>query len=633
MFKKLLIANRGEIAFRVIRTARLMGIATVAVYSEADAQALHVEAADEACLIGPAAARDSYLDIGRIVAAARQAGADAVHPGYGFLAENADFAEACTKAGLVFVGPSAAAIRAMGSKSEAKRLMELAGVPVVPGYHGKDQDPARFFDEARRIGFPVLIKPSVGGGGKGMHAVERQDDFAAALAAARREAASSFGDDRILIEKYLLEPRHIEVQVFGDRFGNLVHLFERDCSIQRRHQKVIEEAPAINLGEDMRRAMHEAAIAASRAVQYVNAGTIEFIVEGGDFYFMEMNTRLQVEHPVTEMITGLDLVEWQLRVAAGEALPLRQEDIAARGHAIEARLYAEDPERDFLPATGRIVSLWMPDVAPDLRIETGVRKGDRITPFYDPMIAKLVAWGDDRAAAIRRLGQALSEYRIAGVATNRDFLLRLVRLTDFAEGAVDTGFIGQHRDALARPSMPQWVPAVASQFLIMAERGRMRRGGDPHSPWSLGDGWRLDDQVPREFHWRDDTEVRVIRGDPLSAATWGDDVEVVRDCNRFTIIDGDGTWQIDLVDPLAERDDEAATAGRLSAPMPGKVIEVLVAAGAKVKRGQPILILEAMKMEHTIAAPSDGTIDAVHYGAGDLVAEGADLVDFTAAED
>ncbi|HEY5211346.1 MAG TPA: acetyl-CoA carboxylase biotin carboxylase subunit [Stellaceae bacterium] len=631
MFQKLLIANRGEIACRVIRTARRMGIATVAVYSDADADALHVRDADEAVRIGPAAPRDSYLNGAAIIDAARQMGARAVHPGYGFLAENADFAAAVATAGLVFVGPSADAIRAMGSKAAAKQLMELAGVPVVPGYHGDDQHPERLADAARQIGYPVLIKAWAGGGGKGMRVVERPGELAAALAGAQREALSAFGDDRVLIEKYLERPRHIEVQVFGDRFNNVVHLHERDCSVQRRHQKVIEEAPAFALDPSMRRALHEAAVTAARAVRYVNAGTIEFIVEGTDFYFMEMNTRLQVEHPVTEMITGLDLVEWQLRVAAGEALPLEQDQITARGHAVEARVYAEDPERDFLPATGTLVRLRAPPPAPDLRIETGVREGDRVTPFYDPMIAKLVAWGADRAAAIHRLADGLSQYRIAGVTTNRDFLLRLTRQPDFIDGAVDTGFIPRHRIALAAPAAPEAAYLAASRALIADEKPAA--SGDPHSPWAMRDGWRLDGPVAREIGWREGDGERVvsIRDGDIAMPRVADEIDVVRIGSRFTVIDGNGSWQLDYVDPWADRADVAAAGGRLTAPMPGKIVQVLARSGETVKRGQPILILEAMKMEHTIAAPADGIVDAINYAVGELVDEGAVLIGFTPA--
>ncbi len=570
---------------------------------------------------------NSYLNMAAIIEAACGTGADSVHPGYGFLSENADFADACAKVGLVFVGPLPDAMRAMGSKAAAKALMEKAGVPVVPGYHGDDQSADTLTNAANKIGYPVLIKAWAGGGGKGMRVVEKAGDLAAALAGAKREALSAFGDDRVLIEKYLERPRHIEVQVFGDRAGNVVHLFERDCSVQRRHQKVIEEAPAPDLDPAMRRALHQAAVAAAHAVNYANAGTIEFIAAGRDFYFMEMNTRLQVEHPVTEMITGLDLVEWQLRVAAGEALPLRQDQIVARGHAVEARLYAEDPERDFLPQSGTLTMLRAPDAAPDLRIETGVRQGDAVSPYYDPMIAKLVAWGEDRTAAIARLAGGLSAYRIAGVTTNRDFLRRLARHPDFTRGAVETGFIARHRASLAAPPAPDAAFAAASRGLMDDETPRPK--ADRFSPWAARDGWRLGGHVSRELRWREgDREVVHV---PASAGTV-ENFDVVRIGNRFTVIGDDGSWQLDYVDPLLEPDTAAVAGGRLTAPMPGKIVQVLAKAGETVKRGQAILILEAMKMEHTIAAPADGTIDAINYAAGDLVEEGAALIAFTAAE-
>jgi 3-methylcrotonyl-CoA carboxylase alpha subunit len=648
MFRKLLIANRGEIACRIIRTARRMDVATVAVYSDADAGALHVQKADEAVRIGPAPARESYLDIAAIIDAARKGGAEAVHPGYGFLAENADLASACIEAGLVFVGPSPEAIRAMGSKAAAKALMQKAGVPVVPGYHGDDQRPETLRKEAAKIGYPVLIKAWAGGGGKGMRVVEKPGDLAAALAGAKREAASAFGDDRVLVEKYLDRPRHIEVQVFGDEVGDIVHLFERDCSVQRRHQKVIEEAPAPGLDPTLRLALHDAAIAAARAVDYVNAGTVEFIVADGAGYFMEMNTRLQVEHPVTEMITGIDMVEWQLRIAAGELLPLRQENITARGHAVEARVYAEDPDRNFLPQTGVLTLLREPDATSDLRVETGVRQGDAITPYYDPMIAKLAAWSEDRDRAIAHLTHGLSRYRVAGVTTNRDFLLRLARHPDFTAGAVDTGFITRHAAALAASPAPDAGIAAASRALIESEPPRP--SADRHSPWSLRDGWRLDGHAMREIRWRAGARERLYslsapvgergRGEgaavppphPASPLPRDSRIDVVRNGNRFTIIDDSGSWHLDLVDPLAARDDTEVTGGRLTAPMPGKIVQVLTAAGTSVKRGQPILILEAMKMEHTIAAPADGTVAAIHYAVGDLVEEGAALIAFTPAE-
>src|SRR5580658_9140378 len=452
MFAKILIANRGEIACRVIRTAKRMGIATVAVYSEADAGALHVAMTDEARLIGPPPARQSYLDGAAIIAAARDSGAEAVHPGYGFLSENAEFAEACAAAGLVFIGPPPAAMRAMGSKAAAKALMQQHGVPVVPGYHGDDQDPARLLAEAEAIGFPVLIKASGGGGGRGMRIVEETGAFARALDGAKREALGAFGDERVLIEKYLANPRHIEVQVFADTHGNIVHLHERDCSIQRRYQKVVEEAPAPGLKPKMRQAMGDAAVAAAKACGYVGAGTVEFIVEKDRFYFMEMNTRLQVEHPVTEAVTNTDLVEWQLRVAAGEKFTRRQEDIALSGHAIEVRLYAENPERGFLPATGTLHRLRLP--TGHARVETGVREGDPVTPFYDPMIAKIIAWGPDRAAARARLARALAETAVLGVTTNLGFLARIVGDADFAAAKLDTGFIERRRAALLPPASP-----------------------------------------------------------------------------------------------------------------------------------------------------------------------------------
>ncbi len=449
MFSRILIANRGEIACRVIRTARRMGIDTVAIYSEADEGAMHVAMADEARLIGPAPPRESYLNIDRVVAAARDSGAEAMHPGYGFLSENAEFAEACAAAGIVFIGPSPDAIRAMGSKAAAKALMEAHGVPVVPGYHGADQDDSLLLAEAEGIGFPVIIKASAGGGGRGMRVVADAGEFARALDGARREAKGAFGDDTMLIERYLERPRHIEVQIFGDSHGNIVHLFERDCSIQRRHQKIVEEAPAPGLTQERRLYIGEAAVAAARAVDYVGAGTVEFIAEDGAerFYFMEMNTRLQVEHPVTEAVTGLDLVEWQFRIAAGERLPLRQEEIALSGHAIEVRLYAENPARGFLPATGTLHRLHWPQ-GEAIRVDTGVRPGDTVTPFYDPMIAKIIAHGSDRATARARLARALADTALLGVATNLGFLARIVADADFAAGAVDTGFIERRRAAL-----------------------------------------------------------------------------------------------------------------------------------------------------------------------------------------
>jgi 3-methylcrotonyl-CoA carboxylase alpha subunit len=663
MFQKLLIANRGEIACRIIRTARRLGLRSVAVYSEADAQALHVEEADEAYPIGPAPARDSYLRIDRLIDAARRSGAEAVHPGYGFLSENAEFAEACAKAGLLFIGPPAAAILTMGSKAAAKALMERAGVPLVPGYHGERQDEKHLAEAARHLGYPVLIKASAGGGGKGMRIVERGDALAAALASAKREAKAAFGDDRVLLEKYLTRPRHIEMQIFADRQGNTLHLFERDCSIQRRHQKVVEEAPAPGMSEERRRAMGEAAVAAARAVGYVGAGTVEFIAEGDAFYFMEMNTRLQVEHPVTEAITGLDLVEWQFRVAAGESLPFRQEDVGLRGHAVEARLYAEDPARNFLPMTGRLRRLAAPAAAL-LRIDTGVREGDAVSVHYDPMIAKVIAWGEDRGAALRRLAAGLAKYRIAGLATNRDFLVRLLRHPAFAAGEVDTGFIERHRAKLIPPAAPapRFVLAAASLALLLdqaaAARAASEASGDPHSPWRRRDFWRLAGNTYQDLVWGEGETRRQVRahyrgggyrldidGETSEAAArlWPDDaleldldgvrreLAVLRLGSEIWVVDDDGTWRLTYIDPLAPKAAEEAAGGKLTAPMPGKVAQVLARAGTAVKRGQALMVLEAMKMEHTIAAPADGTVERVNYAPGDLVEEGAELIAFATA--
>ncbi|MGO8916912.1 MAG: acetyl/propionyl/methylcrotonyl-CoA carboxylase subunit alpha [Stellaceae bacterium] len=661
MFAKILIANRGEIACRVMRTARALGIRTVAVYSAADAASLHVAAADEAYPIGPAPARESYLSIARLIEAAQRSGAEAVHPGYGFLSENGDFAEACAEAGLVFIGPPPAAIRAMGSKAAAKALMERAGVPLVPGYHGEAQDAASLAEAARRVGYPVLIKASSGGGGKGMRVVETPETFAAALASAKREAASAFGDDRVLIEKYLTRPHHIEMQIFADGHGNALHLFERDCSIQRRHQKVVEEAPAPGMSTERRRAMGEAAVAAARAVGYVGAGTVEFIAEGPAFYFMEMNTRLQVEHPVTEAITGLDLVEWQLRVAAGEALPLSQEDVAVRGHAVEARLYAEDPARNFLPVTGSLRRLRAPAPAPGLRIDTGVREGDTVSVYYDPMIAKVIAWGEDRDTALRRLAAGLGRYRIAGLVTNRDFLLRVLRHPAFAAGAFDTGFIERHRAELlpAPAPAPRLALAAASLVLLLDQAAASGAGsGDPHSPWHRRDFWRLNGDTYRDMRWAEGEVQRLVRahyrgaryrleidGEASDAGASrlpdGDlaldldgvraELTVLRQGDEVTVVGDDGSWRLLYIDPLAHRAAEEAEGGRLSAPMPGKVAQVLVKSGATVKRGQALMVLEAMKMEHTIAAPTDGTVERVNYAPGDLVEEGAELIAFAAA--
>ncbi|MDB5408983.1 MAG: 3-methylcrotonyl-CoA carboxylase [Rhodospirillales bacterium] len=658
MFSKILIANRGEIACRVIRTARRMAIATVAVCSEADRDALHVAMADEAHEIGPAAARDSYLRGEKIIAAALRSGAEAVHPGYGFLSENADFAEACAAAGLVFIGPPVAAIRAMGSKAAAKTLMAAAGVATVPGYHGTAQDLEAFAAAAAAIGYPVLIKASAGGGGKGMRIVAREGDLADALDSARREAASSFGDDWLLIEKFLTSPRHIEMQIFADRHGGCVHLFERDCSIQRRHQKVIEEAPAPGLDPTMRRAMGAAAIAAARAVGYVGAGTVEFIVEGDQFYFMEMNTRLQVEHAVTEMVTGVDLVEWQIRVAAGEALLLGQDAIALAGHAIEARLYAEDPARDFLPAAGVLTQWRHPPEGPDFRVETGVREGDRIGIDYDPMLAKLVVCGEDRAAALRRLREALAGTVVGGIANNVDFLARIAASPDFAAGAVDTGFIAAHRDALlpATGSAPQPCLAAAALAVVLdreaAARAATARSSDPYSPWHRRDSWRIEGAADQVVAFRDGETNREVRIRPaadgyvldlgagcVGAAALRDGgvlrltldgvmlrLNVIRDGAEITVRDDDGSHRLTLLDPLASAAAEGAVAGRLTAPMPGKIIAVPAVPGMPVARGAVLVVLEAMKMEHAVTAPAGAIVERVAVAVGDLVDEGAELL-------
>jgi len=654
LFGKVLIANRGEIACRVIRTARALGVRTVAVYSDADRNARHVKLADEARRIGPPAAAESYLNGDAILEAARACGAQAIHPGYGFLAENAAFAQACRRAKLVFIGPSPEAIAAMGDKSAAKRLMEKAAVPLVPGYHGENQDSAFLEKEAARIAYPVLIKPCAGGGGKGMRIVEEKKSFVSMLEGARREAKSAFGDDRVLLERYLRQPRHIEVQVFGDVQGNAVHLFERDCSVQRRHQKVLEEAPAPGMTPERRRAMGEAALAAARAIGYSGAGTVEFIAEqDGRFYFMEMNTRLQVEHPVTEMITGLDLVEWQLRVAAGERLPLLQDELTFSGHAIEARIYAEDPERDFLPATGKLLHLAFPADTRDVRIDSGVEAGGEITPWYDPMIAKLVVRGPDRETALARLGRALAETEIAGVTTNVAFLRRVVASRAFAAAELDTGLIDRNRAELFPPRapVPDEMLAAATFAELSAEEQAAREqaaaSGDPHSPWHRVDGWRLNEESHHDFVFMDGEArhpVRVrftddgerlligardyrIEGDGLVISLDGRSFKAraVRDGSHWHVFYNGDYRRLALREELQAPQD-AGAGGSLAAPMPGKVIQVMVEAGARVKKGEPLLILEAMKMEHTITAPADGVVKLINFAAGEQVLEGAELI-------
>jgi 3-methylcrotonyl-CoA carboxylase alpha subunit len=662
MFTKILIANRGEIACRVIKTARRMGIRTVAVYSEADANARHVRLADEAVLLGPAAARESYLVADKIIEACKRTGAQAVHPGYGFLSENEEFAEALAAKGITFIGPPASAIRAMGSKSEAKKLMGAASVPLTPGYHGDDQTPDLLHKEADAIGYPVLIKAAAGGGGKGMRLVEKSADFPDALASCKREAISSFGDDHVLIEKYITKPRHIEIQVFADTLGNCVYLFERDCSVQRRHQKVLEEAPAPGMPEERRRQMGEAAVAAARAVGYVGAGTVEFIAnQDGTFYFMEMNTRLQVEHPVTEMITGQDLVEWQLRVAAGQPLPLRQEQLEIRGHALEARIYAEDANKGFLPATGRLIRLAPPAESLNVRVDTGVEEGDEITPFYDPMIAKLIVWDETRDGALARMRKALADYRVAGLTTNIDFLSRLVACPAFAGADLDTGLIERQKEFLfpAVQPVPRDVLLVAAVGELLREQHEARQAamasGDPWSPWHARDGWRMNLSAARTISFRDgealvDVHVRyqrdqwqitahgettLARGKQLDddrLAVEFDDrrliASVVAVEDKRSIFLHGATFTLLRDDPLHRVDAGDSHGGGLTAPMPGKVVALLAQPGQKVDKGMPLLILEAMKMEHTITAPAAGTVKAFCYAAGEQVADGAALVEF-----
>ncbi|QNM95937.1 acetyl/propionyl/methylcrotonyl-CoA carboxylase subunit alpha [Chitinimonas koreensis] len=665
MFKKILIANRGEIACRVIKTARQLGIKTVAVYSDADADARHVKLADEAFRLGPAAPRESYLKAELILELARRSGAEAVHPGYGFLSENEAFAEACAAAGVAFIGPPASAIAAMGSKSAAKTLMEGAGVPLVPGYHGDEQDTAFLQQQADRIGYPVLIKASAGGGGKGMKIVETAADFAGQLASAKREAAASFGDDKVLIEKYLTRPRHVEIQVFGDSHGDAVYLFERDCSVQRRHQKVLEEAPAPGLSAELRREIGEAAVRAARAVGYVGAGTVEFIFDTltDAFYFMEMNTRLQVEHPVTEMVTGLDLVEWQLRVAAGEPLPLAQDALRIRGHAFEARVYAEDPARDFLPQIGRLAHLRQPAESAHVRVDTGVESGDEISPFYDPMIAKLIVWDENRDRALDRLASALAEYEVVGLDTNLDFLRRLAGHPAFRAQELDTGFIARHRDALIPPPAPVDAETLAlaalAELALLEARGEAARlrSADAASPWWQTDGWRLnqDNRHALHFrvgeaehavvaHYRDDGylleigEARIeargsLRDGRLSATLDGYRLAagVVRDGGTLTLVRDGGNVALEPFNPLLAGLAAAESGGGLTAPMPGTVVAVHVAPGDTVEKGAPLVILEAMKMEHTILAPHAGTVREVFFQKGEQVKEGLPLLEIEAA--
>ncbi|MBU0891715.1 MAG: acetyl/propionyl/methylcrotonyl-CoA carboxylase subunit alpha [Gammaproteobacteria bacterium] len=673
MFTKILIANRGEIACRVAATAKRLGVKTVAVYSDADANAKHVAVCDEAVHIGGSAPKDSYLRWERIIEAAKATGAQAIHPGYGFLSENEDFAKACADAGLVFIGPPASAINAMGLKAESKRLMELAQVPLVPGYHGADQDPALLQREADRIGYPVLIKASAGGGGKGMRAVDKAEDFAAALDSCKREAINSFGDDAVLVEKYVQRPRHIEIQVFGDTHGNCVYLFERDCSVQRRHQKVLEEAPAPGMTPELRARMGEAAVAAAKAVKYVGAGTVEFIVEqpGGydapeqmKFYFMEMNTRLQVEHPVTEAITGLDLVEWQLRVASGEPLPLRQEELCITGHAIEARICAENPDNNFLPATGTLNVYALPECVTfergAVRVDSGVRQGDAISPFYDSMVAKLIVHGDTREQALARLDEALAQTHIVGLATNVQFLRRVARTDAFASAKLDTALIPREQAVLFHQE-PVGLPLAAAA--AVAQTLLHERASEGVDPFSRRDGFHTHGVVQRRFEFEfggehakawltyerggslhltvGDGDAQVAGPLVFSALAQGIELQFAGQRTRAAVYaQGEvdhvftplGATQITAIDLLAHAGEAAAEGGRLTAPMPGKVVSFAVKAGDVVTKGQPLAVMEAMKMEHTIAAPADGVVQELLYAPGDQVTEGAELLKLVVAE-
>ncbi|TDV50111.1 3-methylcrotonoyl-CoA carboxylase alpha subunit [Pseudomonas graminis] len=644
-----LIANRGEIACRVMRTAKAMGLTTVAVHSAADSHARHVREADIAVNLGGSKASESYLQIDKLIAAAKASGAHAIHPGYGFLSENAGFARAVEQAGLIFLGPPASAIDAMGSKSAAKSLMETAGVPLVPGYHGDAQDAATFREASARIGYPVLLKATAGGGGKGMKVVERDEDLAEALASAQREAQSSFGDSRMLVEKYVLKPRHVEIQVFADQHGHCLYLNERDCSIQRRHQKVVEEAPAPGLTPQMRQAMGEAAVRAAQAIGYVGAGTVEFLLDArGDFFFMEMNTRLQVEHPVTEAITGLDLVAWQIRVAQGEPLPLTQAEVPLNGHAIEVRLYAEDPANDFLPATGTLALYRESSPGPGRRVDSGVAEGDEVSPFYDPMLGKLIAWGETREEARLRLLSMLDEFAIGGLRTNLAFLRRIIAHPAFAEAELDTGFIPRYQDELLPPAeglTEAFWQLAAQAYLSTAPM--TARTDDAHSPWSTTNGLRLGGPGEVTLHLACGTQSRsiVMRGDPPHG---------VRLNGERLLIEQDGVrhqtiairradtlylrWQGDLhairpVDPIAEVDSSHAHQGGLTAPMNGSIVQVLVSVGEQVQVGTPLVVLEAMKMEHSIRANTAGTVAALYCAEGEMVQEGTVLVELAAVPD
>ncbi|GLX80828.1 acetyl/propionyl/methylcrotonyl-CoA carboxylase subunit alpha [Thalassotalea eurytherma] len=666
MFNKILIANRGEIACRIIKTARKLGVLTVAVYSDADANALHVTMADEAVHIGGSASRDSYLLSERVIEAARRTGAQAIHPGYGFLSENAEFCRLCEQNNIVFIGPPVGAIEAMGSKSAAKNIMERAQVPLVPGYHGEDQSEAVLKKAADDMGYPVLLKATAGGGGKGMRQVWSENEFSDGLAAAKREALNGFGDDTMLVEKYLTQPRHVEIQVFCDNHDNAVYLFERDCSVQRRHQKVIEEAPAPGMSEALRKEMGEAAIKSAKAIGYEGAGTVEFLLDvDGSFYFMEMNTRLQVEHPVTEMISGQDLVEWQLRVASGETLPKSQDQLTIKGHAFEARIYAEDADNDFLPATGFLAYLSTPLESDNVRVDTGVRQGDEVSVYYDPMIAKLIVWDENRDKALQRLAKALSEYRISGVTTNIDFLYNLATCQPFVDEDLDTGFIEKHEDKIFHKdeqSLTEELP-MAALYLVLANEQKAKQkaqsSNDPFSPWNQTNAWRLNEAHVHHVGLRHNDSVYdivveqkrhgfMITVDSKSYDCQGhieNDVlttningyrsaaTIAQNGDQISLYRQNGAFNFVQILPDLGCDDDTADAGGLIAPMNGTMVSVLVSAGDVVTADQPLMIMEAMKMEHTIKAPAAGKVTELFFAAGDMVDGGAQLVGFAAEED
>ncbi|MGN8259344.1 acetyl/propionyl/methylcrotonyl-CoA carboxylase subunit alpha [Pseudomonas sp. SMSB3] len=639
----LLVANRGEIACRVMRTAKAMGLTTVAVHSAVDREARHSREADIRVDLGGSKACDSYLDVDKLIAAAKASGAQAIHPGYGFLSENPGFARAVEQAGLIYLGPPPSAIEAMGSKSAAKALMQEAGVPLVPGYHGDAQDLDTFREAARQIGYPVLLKASAGGGGKGMKVVEDPSQLAEALASAQREAHSAFGDARMLVEKYVLKPRHVEIQVFADQHGHCLYLNERDCSIQRRHQKVVEEAPAPGLSASLRQAMGEAAVRAAQAIGYVGAGTVEFLLdEGGEFFFMEMNTRLQVEHPVTEAITGLDLVAWQIRVACGEALPLTQAQVPLHGHAIEVRLYAEDPANDFLPATGRLTVYRESSPGQGRRVDSGVSEGDEVSPFYDPMLGKLIAWGATREQARLRLLAMLDEFVIGGVKTNIGFVRRILAHPAFAAAALDTGFIPRHQAALL--PAPQPLPArfwEAAAEAWLQSQPPCQRPDDVHSPWAERSGLRLGLPARSSLHLQSGAERQAIALERSAAVLWQwqDEHLTVDDngvrCRHLALRRGNTLflgWDgevhaVQAFDPIAEGETRHVQQGALTAPMNGSIVRVLVEPGQAVQAGTVLVVLEAMKMEHSVRAPHDATVKALLCQEGDMVGEGALLVE------